>query len=868
MAKHDSQPPRSTRLSSRNTSKRARSRRRTARPWMMTGALVACTALGSLNARPAFARTVEGVKKQDISLELWLDRRFPLGAVPSLPTLPMRQDVTSPLPLPPDGSSVAVMAESQDVGRRRYDIPAGPLDAALSAYQAASGVALTVPPELVRGLTSLGVSGVYTADQALVQLLRGTSLTFRFTAPFAASLEIRIASEAVEVSGTAPRASSPKFTQPLRDTPQTITVIPQAVIEAQAATTLRDVLRNVPGITIQAGEGGTPAGDQMTIRGFSARTDIFIDGVRDFGGYSRDSFNFEQVEVTKGPASATMGRGSTGGSVNLVSKAPTLGVSRQVTTGVGSGDFKRVSADINQPIHGIDGAAIRLNVLVQDAEVPGRDVVENTRWGLAPSLAFGLGSPTSVTFSYFRLDQSGVPDYGLPWVPATNIPLSDYANQPPPIEFSNFYGMRQRDYEETTTDLGTVVATHEAKPGLTLRNQVRYGRTGRDSLITAPRFVSNTSTDIRRTDWKSRDQTSSIAANQTDVTARFKTGSVPHALVAGVDLARESDENRTRVETGPAAPDTDLFNPNPDDVYTGSLVRNGASATGTATTVAAYAFDTVSIGERWEFSGGARWDSFGIDYESIAATGVVTPLERTDRMVSWRGGAVFKPRRFGSIYAGAGTSMNPSAEGLSLSAATVNLDPEKTLNYEVGTKWDLLGSRLSLSSAVFHTEKTNARTPGINPGDPPTVLEGRQRVQGIETGVSGRLMTGWDVYGGYSFMSSKIVESNTPADLTNDLTLTPRHSFNLWSTFLLPWEITGGAGAQFMDAVFRNSANTTEVPSYWLFNAMASRDLGSHLTLRFNATNITDEQYVDRVGGGHFIPGMGRSVSLTAGVKF
>ncbi len=188
MATHNPLPPGSTRLSSRHTSKRARARRRTARPWMMTGALVACTALGSLNARPAFARTVEAVRNQDISLELWLDRRFPLGSVPSLPTLPMRQDVTSPIPPRPDGSSLAVIAGSQDAGRRRYDIPAGPLDAALSAYQAASGVAVTAPVELVRGLTSPGVSGVYTADQALLQLLRGTSLTFRFTAPFAASL--------------------------------------------------------------------------------------------------------------------------------------------------------------------------------------------------------------------------------------------------------------------------------------------------------------------------------------------------------------------------------------------------------------------------------------------------------------------------------------------------------------------------------------------------------------------------------------------------------------------------------------------------------------------------------------------------------
>ena len=238
MASHSSQSSISSRLSSKNTSKRARSRGRTTRPWMMTGALVACTAFGGLTARPAFARTVDKVEGTRIfPSSSGSIAGFRSGPFPRCRAYPMRQDVAPASAGRHAGSTLAVMAEGQDVGRRRYDIPAGPLDAALSAYQAASGVAVTFPAELVRGLTSPGVSGVYTADQALVQLLRGTSLTFRFTAPFAASLEIRIASEAVEVSGAAPRASSPKFTQPLRDTPQTITVIPQAVIEAQAATT-------------------------------------------------------------------------------------------------------------------------------------------------------------------------------------------------------------------------------------------------------------------------------------------------------------------------------------------------------------------------------------------------------------------------------------------------------------------------------------------------------------------------------------------------------------------------------------------------------------------------------------------------------
>jgi catecholate siderophore receptor len=816
-------------------------------------ALMAVGVIGGTQARPAIASPTRSADDSALSqsIALWLDRRF---GDPWRPSLSRVIDPATAHPV------------AEDRGVRRYDIPAGTLEAVLAAYQAASGVTITLATELIQG-NSAGVSGMFTAEQALEHLLTGTALGFRFTAPFAAIVEVHVANESVDVTA-ATRLASPKFTEPLRNTPQTITVIPQALMEAQSATTLRDVLRNVPGITIQAGEGGTPAGDQMAIRGFSARTDIFIDGVRDFGGYSRDSFNLEQVEVTKGPASATTGRGSTGGSVNMVSKSPTLQSSRSLLASGGSTSYKRGALDINQPLNGISGAAVRMNVMWQDGGTPGRDVVENTRWGIAPSAAFGLGTPTRVTASYFRLQQDGTPDYGLPWVPATNVPLSKYANQAPPVDFSNFYGMRQRDYEKTATDLGTVVASHDFGGAATLRNQVRYGHTTRDSLITAPRFVSTESTHIRRTDWKSRDQTDEIVANQLDLTARFRTAGIAHAVVTGVDVSHELDQNRTRLETGPAAPDTDLFHPNADDPYTGSLVRNGAGTKGTARSIAAYAFDTVKLGQKWELTGGARWDSFGIRYDSVAATGEVTPFERTDRMVSWRGGAVFKPRSNGSVYVGAGTSFNPSAEGLSLSAATVRLAPEQTRNYEVGTKWDLPGRRMSINAALFRTEKTNARTPGINAGDPPTVLEGRQRVDGVEAGAAGRLSSRWEIYGGYAFMSSATRASNTQAEIDNDLTLTPRQTFNVWTTFRLPWETTIGGGAQFMDTVFRNTLNTAAVPSYWVFNAMAAHDVGPHLTLRANANNIAGAEYVDRVGGGHFIPGAGRSASLTAGFKF
>jgi catecholate siderophore receptor len=750
----------------------------------------------------------------------------------------------------------------------RFAIAAGPLDAVLPQFEAVTGLRVLVDNDAIRQLQSPGASGMFTANQALALLLQGTGVRHRLTNASTVTLDLAPIAEAIEVSVDAqPALSSSKYTQPLRDVPQTVHLIPRALIEEQGATTLRDVLRNVPGITMQAGEGGVPAGDNLTIRGFNARTDIFIDGVRDFGGYSRDSFNLEQVEVIKGPSSASAGRGSTGGSINLVTKRPLLQDENRIAVSGGSADFKRGTIDVNRPIDADAGVAARLNVMWQESGVAGRDVVKNASWGVAPSLAFGVGRPTQVTVSYLHLGQDNVPDYGLPWVPATNVALAEFADQPAPVRSENYYGLRNRDYEEIANDVATVVARHDST-AFSLRNAFRYGRTRRDSLITAPRFADNISTNVRRTDWKSRDQIDGIFSNQSDVTTRFSTARTTHSLVAGVEVSREHDTNFTRIETSPPAPNTDLFNPNPDDAYVSGLARNGARTEGIATTAAVYAFDTVHLNERVEVSGGVRWDSFNIGFTNLDATGPETRFDRSDGLLSWRSGVVYKPAANGSIYAGAGTSLNPSAEGLALTASTADLEPERTRNFEIGTKWDLAAGRASLTFAVFDTEKTNARTPGINPGDPPTVLQGRQRVRGVEFGAVGRLTRWWNVIAGYAGMRSRIVASNTETEVDKALAHTPRHTMNLWTTVEVGPRVQVGGGAQFMDSVFTNAANTRRVPNYWLANATAAWNVSDQLTLRVNAYNLTDRQYIDRVGGGHYIPGPRRSATVTADVGF
>jgi catecholate siderophore receptor len=653
--------------------------------------------------------------------------------------------------------------------------------------------------------------------------------------------------------------SSPKYTEPLRDTPQTITVIPKTVIEEQGATTLRDLLRNVPGLTMTAGEGGTPAGDNLTLRGFSARNDIFVDGARDLGPQSRDPFNLEQVEVVKGPGSAFTGRGSAGGSINLVSKGPTVNRFFAGTLSGGSDATKRFTGDVNLPIK--DRTAFRLNLMAHDSGVAGRDVVENQRWGVAPSILFGLGTRTRLTLSYYYVGQDNISDYGIPWVPATNNALSEFRDKPAPVPRDTFYGFRNRDYEHLRSDLATVKIERDFNDSTTLRNQLRFGYSSRDSQATPPRFTTDpNSTAINREmrSWIAEDR---AFDNQTDLRTRFSTGKIEHSLVTGLALTYENNQRQNR--TAPNSPTT-LLNPNPDDVYTGAITLDPRTGDITGKSVALYAFDTMKLGKYVELNGGLRFDRFDVDGVNTA----LAPVERLDEMVSWRTGVVVKPKEEGGIYVSYATSLSPSLEGLSYATANTAIEPEKTYNIEVGSKWDLIGERLSVNGAVFRVEKTNARTPGNLPDDPPQVLQGRQRVQGVELGASGGVTRALRVFGAYTFLDSEIVKSNTATEVGKAIQNTPRHSFNIWTTYLLPHRITLGGGPRFVGRRFGNNINTRQVDGYWLLDAMASFPASRHIDLRLNLYNLTNEYYFDRLGGGHLIPGAGRSVMVSAGFRF
>lgn len=750
-----------------------------------------------------------------------------------------------------------------------FNIPAGPLSEVLEEFQKRSGLSVTIENENIRAIASPGVIGNYTPEAALKEILKGTGVSYAFRDARTVLLSIRAQGASVEVRGDGTAVlSSPKYPESLRTTPQTINVIPKEVIEQQAATTLRDALNNTPGITLNAGEGGGAPGDNITVRGFSARNDIFIDGVRDLGTQSRETFNLEQIEVVKGPSSTFTGRGSTGGAINLVSKLPGPRRSFAGTLMGGSDETRRATADVNLPFG--DSVALRVNALAHDSHFPGRSDVQNRRFGIAPSIIFGLGSRTRYAVSYFHLTQNNTADYGIPWVPDTqenreNV-LRDFIGRPAPVPRSTFYGIIDRDKERLRSDLFTFRFEHIFSDNLSLRNQFRYGYSRRDSIATPPRFPANTGvtslSDVEVTrnvrSWLTDDD---VFDNQTDFSARFGSPGFEHALVAGANISFEKQHRILR--SAPSSPTT-LLNPNPFDVYPGVITISPLEPEVDALSVAGYVFDTVKFGEKVQLVGGLRWDRFAVEGRNVSGSSFV-PIDRTDTILSGRAAVVFTPIEIASLYASYSTSANPSFEGLLIAPANAELDPEKTRTFEAGTKWNLFADRLLFTGAFFRTDKTDARTTDTVTGI--ISLDGDVRVQGIEINGTGNITPNWQIFAGYTFIDSEIVSTGNPAELGKELANTPRNAFSLWTTYR--WnKLFFGGGPRYVGERFGNNTNTRFVDAFWVADVMASYQLTKNFDLRVNLNNITDEYYIDRLGGGHVIPGAGRVVLVSTSFRF
>ncbi|HTI68807.1 MAG TPA: TonB-dependent siderophore receptor [Candidatus Limnocylindria bacterium] len=688
------------------------------------------------------------------------------------------------------------------------------------------------------------------------------------------------------------RAASPKFTAPLLDTPQTVVALPKELFNQQGAASLTDVLRNTPGITFAAGEGGSVAsGDSFFLRGSDASGNIFIDGVRDTGAYTRDIYNVEQVDIVKGPAGADVGRGASSGYVNMATKTPKLDPFYGATISYGSADKKRLAADLNQPTpigkegEWLQGTALRLNGMWQETGVPGRDFVENKSWGVAPSLALGLGTPTRVTVAVAYNEQHNLPDSGLPVAALPDsLPTTPVTG---PVNQENYYGLANQDFEDVINKGITAKVEHDFNEDLTLRNQFKYGNTDRDGLTTYFQnsgYPSYNPTNAVATPRRIRVQNENETfSDQVNLTAKFETGFIEHSTSSGLEFTRE--EQYSPAWTAVSGPPTSIYSPDPYrpvNPATQVPTRFGdLYARGTIDSAAVYANDTLKLNKYFQLSGGVRWEAYNVGSRTAAPAGI-TEVSSSGDLLSGKGGLVFKPRENGSLYFAYGNSLTPPGTAFALSTATNNANnaslfkPQESINYEVGTKWDFFNQRLSATAAVFRSENLNMVVQ-----DPATLeflQDAKTTVDGVELGLSGKITENWFVQSGVGFMDTEYTTSLSNVPNTGAaLRYAPKYTANLWTSYRLPFGLTLGGGIQYSDSILRSTSTTqtttaTALPgnnSYWVLNSMASYDVNKHLTLRLNVNNLTDESYFRlNNNGGRYYPGIPRSFLLSAEMKF
>ncbi|SEJ09506.1 TonB-dependent receptor [Paraburkholderia diazotrophica] len=686
---------------------------------------------------------------------------------------------------------------------------------------------------------------------------------------------------AVKVTGQADNAGDfqpdissvgAKVPTALRDIPQAVTVVPKAVLQSQAVSSFSDALRNVPGITIGAAEGGQ-IGNNINLRGFSARTDIYLDGFRDRGQYYRDTFNLESIDVLYGPSSLYFGRGSTGGVINQVSKEPELKKRADVSVQAGTHDRYRTTVDLNTPI--TDTSAFRINAFGQSLG-SSRDVMKNKDYGVAPEVKFGIGTPTEITLSALIQHNRDQPDYGIP-------PLNGH---PAPVNRGTFYGYTD---DRTIQDVQTFSARiqHRFDDGLVVRNQTQFSHystqaraTNAASVLTGPLATSTalangnfTTLDpsqlFVKLQGKDRNINDHSIYNSTDLQAKFDTGPLKHEVVTGVDLSHETYSNQTFTATSPGLPSNTIgVVPLIDPPYTTrpSNVKEVATnlAESSANGVGIYANDTVSIGQHWKVVGGVRWDR----YEASIHNSINSPryATQTNYFTSVRGGIIWQPTDWQSYYVSYGTSFDPSLEALTLTNGQQNLPPEHNKSYEIGSKWDLLGGGLSVTQSLFNIEKTNART--LN-ADGTYTLDGDVRVRGYQLGLAGHITNKWQVFGGYTYMNGEILKAfdgtqgKVPAN-------TPRNMLTLWTTYAFTphWEV--GGGPTYVSSRYAANNNFVQVGGYTRWDAMAAYH-AKRYDIQFNVLNFTDKNYYDALipsDGGRAVPGLGRTFLATLNYRF
>ncbi|WP_336165991.1 TonB-dependent receptor [Acinetobacter sp. 161(2023)] len=708
------------------------------------------------------------------------------------------------------------------------------------------------------------------------------------------------------------QSANSKFVAPLLDTPKSVSVISKQLIEDTKVTTLADALRTVPGITLGAGEGGNPNGDRPFIRGYNSESSMYVDGVRNATSQNREMFAVDQVEVIKGSASALGGAGTSGGSINLITKVAKKGDSLEGSVAGGTDNYARVTLDGNKDFG--NGVAARVVVMGHQNDKAGQsNGAEYKRAGIAPSISFGLDSATRGTLSYYYLKTDDTPDSGVPY--QYDAVKKATAGKPVDVKQGTYYGWKNRDFQKQENQIGTIKLEHDLNDNLTLSNTAVYGKSKNNYLWTQP--DDSQGNIVNGKVWRRANTNITDTSSFTDqlsLKGKFNTGFLKHKFNVGAEYSKQDSDRGTNIVTDPNTPNitgsgstnacslansngwcTDLNNPNPNDPWLGNIQANPNVSNITSKTQSIYALNNIEITPQWLIDLGLRWDKFETDQKYNKDSGSIkagTKYSSSNDFFNYQAGVTFKPVENGSIYLSYATSANPvgvdagdGSEGISVpgrnttdeqARAINNLKPEEVKTYELGTKWDVLNDRLNLTAAIFRTEKTNTRALGT---DGFTRNIGETRVDGIELGANGNITEKWAVSAGYTYLDSEIVDGGYAKDSNGNYVPSPtngnqvqnvaKNSATLWTTYKVLPEFTLGAGAVAMDKVYGDAANTKYVPGYVRYDAMARYDVNKNVNLQLNLNNLSDKRYFPKAYASHYVTeAEGRSAVLAINFKY
>lgn len=651
-----------------------------------------------------------------------------------------------------------------------------------------------------------------------------------------------------------------KIDAPLRDIPQTVNVVPQSVIKDQGAQSMEDVLKNVPGIGLSNGDGQR---DQVTIRGFSAIGDMYVDGLRDDALYYRDLSNVERVEVVKGPAAVLYGRGSSGGLINSVSKKPNFSPVQEVGVSFDSEGKRRTQFDAGWADQQQGDKAFRITGALEDSDTF-RDDGYIDRKAIAPTAYFKLSDDLDLTVGATYLYDKRLIDFGIPAL----------GDRPVDVDRDKRFGAADPDDDYARSEVFSFTAgvDYRLNDDFTLSNTSRYyhydldrNNTLADSSPT--RFVTGSNGELLvKLNRGNVQRTEDGWFNQTELKHQAQLAGMNHNLLYGVELGRQVKDQSVFSQNNVARV----------PVFTDGLVdvpfqANKQTAKGTTTqdTAGFYVQDLIELAPQWKALVGVRYDVFDQEYDDDLKG---AELSRTDNTWSPRVGLVYQPDQIQSYYVSVSRSYQPSSEVFALSTGNQGLEPEETTNYEVGAKWDLLDSRLAVTAALFRLERTNMKT--TDPANPANlVLAGEQRTDGFEATVSGQLTDKWQVYGGFAFLDAEITKSNSKTNgVPNEgqtPTLTPRTSANLWLVRSLSETWRVGMGANYVDERYTALDNVVVMPSYTTVDAALLYNQpkwDAALRLR----NVFDRDYYASAHGSVDLitPGAPRTLELSTNYRF